>query len=299
MRELEMKKTNCIANLTTRIVLVLLTTVTWTVAQQPPATSESRPAIDAASIKPLLRFEVASIRLHVSGSGTNPSFCSGDRFTSIGVGFGNVLGFAYELTNFSEWSEFVQRIPRSIRGNVYDIQAKAASPVTKSQCRLMLQALLADRFKIAIHSELKDAEISELVVARGGPKIRKALATDDGSDVNLALNGRLFRSEAPLESDGSVPKGLTMQLLAEILTSRMGIADPGVLRQIVDKTGLEGRYKIDLRFSTTLAADSQDPADPPLDAALAQQLGLRLERRKGSVQVHVLDHIEPPDPSAN
>jgi hypothetical protein len=64
---------------------------------------------------------------------------------------------------------------------------------------------------------------------------------------------------------------------------------------VADKTGLEGRYKIDLHISTSLAADNQDtPSDPSLDAALAQ-LGLRLEKHKGPVKVPVLDHIEPPD----
>ena len=64
---------------------------------------------------------------------------------------------------------------------------------------------------------------------------------------------------------------------------------------VVDKTGLEGRYKIDLRISTSLGAGNQDtPEDPPLDAALAK-LGLRLEKHKGDVKVPVLDHIEGPD----
>jgi uncharacterized protein (TIGR03435 family) len=64
---------------------------------------------------------------------------------------------------------------------------------------------------------------------------------------------------------------------------------------VADKTGLEGRYKIDLRYSTLLSAIDQDSSvDPPLDSALAK-LGLRLEKHKGTVKVPVLDHIEAPD----
>jgi uncharacterized protein (TIGR03435 family) len=64
---------------------------------------------------------------------------------------------------------------------------------------------------------------------------------------------------------------------------------------VVDETGLEGRFKIDLRFSTSLATNGQDPPmDPPLGAALAK-LGLRVEKRRGTAKIRVLDHIEFPD----
>ena len=85
---------------------------------------------------------------------------------------------------------------------------------------------------------------------------------------------------------------MTMEELAEILTTS---ANSGILQQVVDKTGLEGRYKIDLRYSTSLPQNAPDFEDPPLETALAQQLGLRLEKHKGTIKVPVLDHIEAPD----
>jgi uncharacterized protein (TIGR03435 family) len=241
-------------------------------------------------------FEVASVRPHVSGSGVHIHSCSGDRFSSVGVMFGNVLQWAYEFPGVTgrEFQEGVRAT--SINRGFYDIQAKADHPVTESECHLMVRALIEDRFKLAYHWELRDAEVSDLVVARGGPKIRKALDTDKGTDVDVIADGKPLRWALPADSQGMAPKGMTMQELAERLII---FAAPEGLEQISDKTGLEGRYKIDLRFSISLIVDAPDFGDPGLDAALAQQLGLRLEKHKGSIKVPVLDHIEAPDPRDN
>jgi uncharacterized protein (TIGR03435 family) len=242
-----------------------------------------------------LEFEVASVRPHVPGSGPHTPGCTGDRFSSVGVLFGNVLQWAYDFPGVTGREFFESVRATGVNRNFFDIQAKAGRPIaSESECHLMVQALLADRFKLAFHWESKDAELSDLVVARGGPKIREALATDEGTDVDVVVDGRPIR-RAPPDPDGSDSKGMTMRQLAQLLTIS---AAPGGLQQIVDETGLEGRYNIDLRFSTTVPAGAPDFLDPPLDAAL-QQLGLRLEKHKGSVKVPVLDHIEPPDPGAN
>jgi uncharacterized protein (TIGR03435 family) len=244
------------------------------------------PAAHAQSASP--KFEVASIKPSVDSSGFHNPDCTGDRFIVAGLRFGYLLVWAYDLRGAAAGAAFFERVPLSIRQKSYDIQAKADRPfASESQCRLMVQALLADRFKLAFHYEKRDAELFELVVARGGPKLRKALPTDKGTDVNFVLDGRPY-TQPPIEDADTRAhtKGVTMQELAQWLPTPEPVAD---------KTGLEGRYKIDLRISTSLAADNQDtPADPSLDAALAQ-LGLRLEKHKGPVKVPVLDHIEPPD----
>jgi uncharacterized protein (TIGR03435 family) len=167
----------------------------------------------------------------------------------------------------------------------YEIQAKAPAPIeSQLQCRLMVQALLADRFKAKVHWEEQEADVFDLVVARGGPKMQEALPTDDGTDIKFVVDGALSSLAANPELGGH--KGLTMQELAEYLPV------PG---PVADKTGLEGRYKIDLRYSRRLSANVTDsPLDPPLDAALAK-LGLRLEKHRGAIKVPILDHIEAPD----
>jgi uncharacterized protein (TIGR03435 family) len=247
------------------------------------------PAAHAQSAAP--KFEVASIKPHASGSGIHLLNCSGDRFFVAGISFGNVLEWTYDLQTLAVISNFFERVPASIRQKAYDIQAKADRPfASESQCRLMVQALLADRFKLAFHYEERDAELFDLVVARGGSKLRKALPTDAGSDVNIVVDGRPAITWVPIADpdERARTKGMTMEELALRLPTT-------ALAPVADKTGLEGRYKIDLRYSTSLPADNRDtPEDPPVEAALAK-LGLRLEKHKGSVKVPVLDHIEPPD----
>lgn len=244
------------------------------------------PAAHAQSASP--KFEVASIKPSVDSSGLHLPDCSGDRFIVGRLRFGYVLVWAYDLRGAAASAAFLDRVPLSIRQRSYDIQAKADGPfASESQCRLMVQALLADRFKLAFHYEERAADLFDLVVAHGGPKLRKAFPTDKGTDVSFVLDGHPY-TQPPIADAATRAhtKGVTMQELAQWLPTPEPVAD---------KTGLEGRYRIDLRVSTSLPADNQDtPVDPSLDAALAQ-VGLRLEKHKGSVKVPVLDHIEPPD----
>ena len=71
----------------------------------------------------------------------------------------------------------------------YDIQATSERQFTESQCKAALQALLADRFKLAAHWEAKEAEVSDLVVARGGPKMQRAAAADQERGF-ITINGK-------------------------------------------------------------------------------------------------------------
>lgn len=183
-----------------------------------------------------------------------------------------MIAWAYDLKGDASW-EFLERNPAVIGKNYYDIQAVATDPVIESQCRLMVQALLASRFKLAVHWESREGQISDLVVARSGSKIQKARETDEGADLNIVVDGRLLR-RPPRRSQGRDDAG------AEFLTDRR------TFQPIIDKTGL--------RYSTFLPRDSQEHVDPELETALAQHLGLRLEKHKGSVWILVLDHIETP-----
>lgn len=240
----------------------------------------------AAALSLCASAQQASVRPHEPGAPIELPTCSADGFSSAGVPLGLVLQWAYPLPGV-KGVELQQSVPGSISREIYDMQAKADHNVTESECRLMVQALLADRFRLAVHWESRDADIGELVVAPGGPKIQRALPSDPGTEADVVLDGRPLRGWG-LRIDPLV-KGLTMEELAQALSAA---ADPGVLTEIVDKTGLEGRYKVDFRFS-----DQMGIWDPRVDAALTAQLGLRLEKHKGTLQVPVLDHIEAPSPN--
>jgi uncharacterized protein (TIGR03435 family) len=242
-------------------------------------------------------FSVASVRVHVNGSGYEPLSCSNGRFVSLGSPLFLLIAWAYDL-NQGQMIEMQQRLPKEGGGTAtlaYDVQAKAERPLAESQCKVAVQALLADRFKLAVHWESKEGQVSELVVARGGPKMQKWLDTDTGRGFTITLNGR----QAGGIPGASAPTGMTMQEFAEALTNLAAIGVRGGNRQqpVIDKTGLGGRYKIDLKFSAELPGGDQVFDDPDLETALQQQLGLKLEARKGTVKIILVDHVEPP--SAN
>jgi uncharacterized protein (TIGR03435 family) len=244
------------------------------------------PPFVRAQPAPPPQFEVASVKPHVQGSGFIPLSYSNGRLTSMGYPMVAVIQWAYDL-NTDQYRQVEGHLPKWMSPTTaFDIQATAETTMPESQCRLMLQALLADRFKFAAHWESKEAEVSDLVVARGGPKLQPAAATAQGPEVRITLNG------SPLTGPRTgQPKGMTLKELADFLTAGMR------LQPIVDKTGIEGRYKIDLKFSIQPTGSNEVLEDPDLETALQQQLGLRLEKRKGSVNLLILDRIERPDPN--
>jgi uncharacterized protein (TIGR03435 family) len=239
------------------------------------------------------KFDVASVRLHVPGSGGEPLSCSNGRLVAIGFPLVLVIKWAYDL-DYDQLRDMQQRLPKWMFPEAvgastlaYDIQAESEHRLTEPQCKAAMQALLADRFKLAVHWESKEAQVYDLVVARGGPKMRKASNTDTGIGFTITLNGTPVRSAAGV----SVPTGESMQELTAFLSF---IRDH---QPVTDKTGLEGRYKFDLRFSNGPPGRDGAFSDPDLETALQQQLGLKLEARKGTVKTLLVDHIE--QPSAN
>jgi uncharacterized protein (TIGR03435 family) len=236
------------------------------------------------SAQPAPSFEVASIKPHVQGSGYVPLACANGRLTSVGLPLVYIIDWAYDL-NSDQSRQIAEHLPTWLSPTTaFDIEAKSETPVPESQCRLMLQDLLATRFKFAAHWESKEAKVYDLVIAKGGPKMQKASDTDQGRGFNITLNGKAMQT-AP---GGTAPKGRTMPDFAQFLTA-FNRNQP-----VTDKTGLDGLYKIDLKFSIQPANSTELFADPDLETALQQQLGLKLEPRKGSVSLLIVDRIEPP-----
>jgi uncharacterized protein (TIGR03435 family) len=159
--------------------------------------------------------------------------------------------------------------------------------VGKDRMPAMLQALLADRFKLAAHMEDRPRNVYALVVDKGGPKFKE-------SDPN-APNQRFLRFTF---GGGGIKGSVTMAALARYLSGR-GYGP------VLDFTGLNGKYDIDLAWapdpaferSGPNAAVHPDPAPasaPTADLfhAIRESLGLKLEPRKEPVGVLVVDHVE-------
>jgi uncharacterized protein (TIGR03435 family) len=143
----------------------------------------------------------------------------------------------------------------------------------------MMQAAMADRFQLKFHKETRELPVYNLVVAKGGIKIQP---TPEGKGNGYSMSmGKL---------NGN---GIELDILAFSLSGEVG-------RMIVNKTGLTGRYTIDLKWQPDAMAagsansSSAEPPLPDLFVALQEQLGLKLESTKGPVDVYVIDHVERP-----
>ena len=159
----------------------------------------------------------------------------------------------------------------------YDIVALAPGPTTEENLKLMLRSLLADRLKLALHHASKEVGIYGLVVAKNGPKFRES-KEDGKSSINRA-------------AVGVTAEKISMPEFADLLSGQL--ATP-----VADMTGLKGRF--DLAFDLRqYVANATTPVSISslIVEAMEEQLGLKLQSTKSSVEVLIIDHIERP--SAN
>ena len=267
--------------------------------------ANARPGQAQPPAPPPLAFEVASVKPNKSGAARSPSMIlPGGRFTATNNSLRALILNAYGI---SMMPDLLSGGPSWIDSEMYDIEARAEahaipagapSQVLWDKTRLMLRTLLADRFHLVIRRDTKEMPIFELAVAAKGSKLKKA-EEDCAASLN-ACHG--FRGGAR----GLYGAGVDMSDVALILSSYAG-------RPVVDKTGITGLFDIKLIWNPF--AGRAQPADaapraagaesreggvsdldsqPPLPAALEEQLGLKLDARKGPVEVYVIEHVERP-----
>lgn len=212
--------------------------------------------------------------------------CSNGRFVALGQALQSTILWAYNITKYYQ----IVGMPQlalggrgGASGGIFDIEGKTSS-VSEDQCRLMVRKLLVDRFRMTSHVEIRDFPVYELVVGKNGPKMKQAAESDTADGVHITLNG------SPARLDGAKPQGLSMQQLVQFLSG------PFLDHPVVDKTGLEGLYKVSLDFAwLPRGALPGDGASADLFTAVQQQLGLKLEATKESMETLVIDHLEQPD----
>jgi uncharacterized protein (TIGR03435 family) len=234
------------------------------------------------SVSPRPEFEVADVKVNNSGQpGVQGGFLPGGQISVRNIPMRELIVQAYKAGG-------VAGGPNWLDAERFDIVAKAPPNTSEDTLRLMLQTLLAERFKLAIHQEQRSTAVFALVAAKRGFKLQAA----GGS-------GR------PKCSPGQGAEGLnhtvctnfTMADLAAALPTR--IAPSFIDRPVVDLTGLKGAYDIKLdwvpRPIVGNAADGPT-ADVAAGAtvfdALDKQLGLKLVERKLPMPVIVIDRIE-------
>jgi uncharacterized protein (TIGR03435 family) len=284
--------------LTTVAVFVTLTSIA--IAQDNPPGKGAAPAPE---------FDVASIKLVARNSPIRPS-----RWLPGGaVDLHNVT---VEELMVNAWHVFPSQIlgaPAWTRTAAYDILAKPETAAKPGGVNLMLQALLKDRFGLAMHHETRNLPIYALVMARKDGTLGPSLVESKEGSCAVRIPGN-----PPPRPDPAKPAtrwcGLLMMrprklsgtavpivVLAEQFALRLG-------RTVVDMTGLKGNYDIDLEWTADEGAipfleGSSDPVPAPdpqgqtILTALKEQLGLKIESRRAPVDVIVIDHVQTP--SAN
>ena len=173
----------------------------------------------------------------------------------------------------------------------YSINAITDPSATEEQVRLMLQKLLADRFKLVTHRITKELHGYALVVARNGPKIKTATELKEAPPLPEYLKGgtpALFEGQILLSKEGRgtaavTGRGVSLSRLADTLSETLGTF-------VLDRTGMTGNYYFGFKFLKDSAPG--DVEGPTLFIALQEELGLKLKRQKGQVEVLVVDHME-------
>jgi uncharacterized protein (TIGR03435 family) len=193
--------------------------------------------------------------------------------------------------------------PDWVLNEVYDLTAKAASDVTREQMTAMLQTMLAERFKLAVHYEMQDRPVYALVLARAdgrlGPGIRRS---ELDCDAIQAARRAGSKEPSPATSNGAPAcgmsmrgeQGMTVLLGARPLSALAASLGSGTGRVVVDKTGLTGNYDVTLRYMSQPSANESPDAPPEIFTALQEQLGLKLEPARAPLRILVIDHIERP-----
>jgi len=243
--------------------------------------------------QPTPQFEVVSIRAVAPNAPLimrevgYPSVHPGGQYIDPRTTLSSLIVFAYHIPAYFQ----LTGLPDSATRQSYSISAKPAhdfpalSPDENTeQVRLMMRALLADRFHLKLHTEIRQEPVYQLEVAKSGFKLKEVappVPPAKETPVGFAYSnsgGRL------------IGKKSTISGIARAI-------EPHLKRPVIDQTGLTGNYDFDIQWS------SPEPNPEPgagadgvslLISALPERLGLRLTKATGPVQYWIVDHVEAP-----
>lgn len=251
-------------------------------------------------------FEVASVKPHDPANPRTMMVADASgRFTAVGIPAVMLIRTTYGLQD-----DQVVGGPDWLRSAKFDITAKAADGTPPTAMGPMLQALLAERFRLTSHRETRELPVFAVVRARGdgqpGPRL---VANSCAWDIT--------KPPAPLKPGetrcGGISEGFgRMSLNAMPIPVFLQYLAPKVNRVMVDRTGLSGNFDIELQWTPDnlpprapgtpadqpirVNGESIDPNGPSLFTALQEQLGLKLDATRAPVEVLVIDRLERPSP---
>jgi len=223
----------------------------------------------AATVLSAQTFEVASVKVDTSGTGmSSMGGLRNGHFKSTNTTLRQILQVGWNLSSVQISG------PTWIDSDRYDIDAKSPEGVPDSALAPMLQALLKERFRLEAHLEQKEQSVYNLVVLKGGPKIKPF---EVGHTMTMP----------PRMTGGSSMMTSLRNTMDQLAMSLAGPTD----RPVINKTGLEGPYTYILQFGQTDHSAEANGA-PDIFGALQQQLGLKLESTKAAVETLVVDRAE-------
>ena len=191
------------------------------------------------------------------------------------VTLGDCLKFAWNLSSNAQFAGPAWLNEKPLR---FDIVAHTKPRTSPQQIRLMLQNLLADRLKLTTHVEKREIVYLALVPAKNGPKLQPA-KPDAPQNTGPQIPGKLNRNAVGMD--------MLTRLLARFERDT-----------VIDQTGLQVQFEIHLEGEPSTRNNPDSPAGPSVYTALQEQLGLRLIRQKGPVDILIVDHAEQV-PTAN
>jgi bla regulator protein blaR1 len=277
-----------------------------------------------------MSYEVASIRPGDPGRFIRPTIDLSIEDTLITPGGAFIadfslpiyIEFAYKILLTREQEQaMVAHLPKWVGAQPFVIEAKApTADVTKDQMRLMMQSLLADRFKLAVHFETADQPVLALVLTKPGTPGPRLRPHSQGLACDTKWTAPPDRTSPSVLPGEFVPfcgvvlainvvdhtilfgaRNVTLQSIAANLATLPPVAEFG--RPVVNQTGLAGTYDFSLNWlpdrsgSASGAGEPPDAQGPSFLEALKEQLGLKLKPTRAVVQTLVIDHVEEPSPN--
>jgi len=248
-------------------------------------------------------FDVASVKPNKEGGPSSVRVTPGGMLSVTNNNLRNIIRNAWNITN-----DQIVGGPDWIDSDRFDITAKASRPFAQEEARGMLQALLAERFRLVTHHETRELPVYVLVRARKdgalGPQMKK-------SDLDCAALFASVTAGAKMPErlpNGNLPCGISVRAAQGMVVATPASMEQftrnlvgGVGRIVVDKTGLPGYYDFTLNFSPEAPPAPGAPAGPPPDSsapslftAIQEQLGLKLEPGREPIQVLVIDRAQRP-----
>jgi uncharacterized protein (TIGR03435 family) len=237
------------------------------------ASAQTPPAFEVATVKPSAPDAVMAIRR------------SGHRIVTNGTTLQFLITWAYDIQSDRLFAK-----PPWLNSDRFDVTGAAPQDEPSSAWKpgeptifqRRMQTLLADRFKLATHRETREMTLYTVTVAKSGfkPHVDPAPEVMGQQPFKMTGPGRLFGTQ------------VTVEMLAKVLSDQLG-------RTVIDQSGLKGVFDFRLDWTPDrmpradgLPAPPDTRSGPSLFTALEEQLGLKLETRRGPVDVVVIDHVD-------